>query len=74
MALKVSSKLGRRTRRYMFNKRVNKMIVSELSKNIQEEIDRQIMEQLLALANGIEVESDSTPFMVRETPSSPNFN
>lgn len=43
--------MTRRSRRYFFWKKINKMIVTELSKNIQIEVDRMIMEQLLDLAN-----------------------
>jgi hypothetical protein len=49
-ALKVSSKLGRRERRYMFGKRVNKMISGELAKQIQIEIDNQIVRILQSMA------------------------
>jgi len=48
--LKVSSKLEWRTRRYMFNKRVNKMIANELGKQIQIAIDEQILEMLKEMA------------------------
>ena len=41
--------MTKRSRRYFFNKKVNKMIVRELSKNIQEEIDKMIIEQLLEI-------------------------
>jgi hypothetical protein len=50
MNLKVSNKLGRRERRYMFNNRVNKMIYRELAKNIQIEIDNQIVSMLKDIA------------------------
>lgn len=50
MNLKVSNKLGRRARRYMFWNRVNKMIVRELAKNIQIEIDNQIVSMLKDIA------------------------
>jgi len=49
MKLKVSSKLSRRTRRYMFGKRVDKMITTELAKSIQEEIDNQIIRMLTSM-------------------------
>ena len=41
--------MTKRSRRYFFYKKINKMIVRELSKNIQEEIDRMIVEQLLEI-------------------------
>lgn len=50
MVLKVSNKLGRRARRYMFGNRVNKMISNELAKQIQIEIDNQIVRMLQSIA------------------------
>lgn len=50
MNLKVSNKLGRRARRYMFGNRVNKMISNELAKQIQIEIDNQIVSMLKDIA------------------------
>ena len=50
-----------RSRRYFFYKKVNKMIIRELSKNIQEEIDRQILEEILIEAKAQGIETNLTP-------------
>ena len=50
MKIKISTKLKRRTQRYMFNKRVNKMIHSTLAKEIQVAIDDQIIDMLKDIA------------------------
>ena len=50
-----------RSRRYFFYKKVNKMIISELSKNIQEEIDRQILEEIIKEAKAQGIETKLTP-------------
>lgn len=42
--------MTRRSKRYFFWKKINKMIVRELANNIRIEIDRQIMEDLLEIA------------------------
>ena len=47
---KVSNKLSRRSKRYMFFKRVTKMMVTTLSKQIQVAIDEQIIEMLKEIA------------------------
>lgn len=53
MLIKVSNKLKRRERRYMFNKRVNRMISTELAKQIQIAIDEEIVEMLKDIAGSI---------------------
>ena len=50
-----------RSRRYFFYKKVNKMIIRELSKNIQEQIDRQILEEILIEAKAQGIETNLTP-------------
>ena len=45
--------MTKRSRRYFFNKKMNKMIFRELSKAIQEEIDHMILEELLKTAKDI---------------------
>ena len=47
---KVSNKLSQRSKRYMFFKRVTKMMVTTLSKQIQVAIDEQIIEMLKEIA------------------------
>ena len=41
--------MTKRSRRYFFNKKVNKTLYRDLAKKIQEEIDRMIVEQLLEI-------------------------
>ena len=50
-----------RSRRYFFYKKVNKMIIRVLSKNIQEEIDRQILEEIMKEAKAQGIETNITP-------------
>ena len=50
-----------RSRRYLFYKKVNKIIIRELGDNIQEEIDRQILEEILKEAKAQGIETNLTP-------------
>jgi hypothetical protein len=72
--LKVSSKLSRRTKRYMFGKRVGKMISTELAKSIQEEIDNQIVRMLKSMAVGMGGENIRVDQKNRPTFKDLNFN
>ena len=50
-----------RSRRYFFYRKVNKIIIRELGENIQEEIDRQILEEILKEAKAQGIETNLTP-------------
>lgn len=50
-----------RSRRYFFYRKVNKIIIRELGEKIQEEIDRQILEEILKEAKAQGIETNLTP-------------
>ena len=50
-----------RSRRYFFYRKVNKIIIRELGEKIQEEIDRQILEEILKEAKAQGIEANLTP-------------
>ena len=53
--------MTKRSRRYFFYRKVNKVIIRELGEKIQEEIDRQILEQILKEAKAQGIETNLTP-------------
>ena len=50
-----------RSRRYFFYRKVNKIIIRELGENLQEQIDRQILEEILKEAKAQGIEANLTP-------------
>jgi len=43
--------MTKRSRRYFFHKKMNKMIVKHISEGIRQEIDRMILEEMLKIAD-----------------------